>query len=114
MAQARIAVLDRRSKRKRAGYQHTSGPLATAIFHLFASADPYCGPGATVTAFLPSFIDLGTASCKNEQARAMTDKLTNSSILLLDSDPLTRTILHETLEHAGYLVVAVDDLGAAV
>jgi DNA-binding response OmpR family regulator len=45
----------------------------------------------------------------------MTDAFTgNASILLLDSDPLTRTILHETLERGGYLVVAVDGLGAAV
>jgi DNA-binding response OmpR family regulator len=36
------------------------------------------------------------------------------NILLLDSDPLTRTILHETLERAGNLVVSVGDLGAAV
>jgi DNA-binding response OmpR family regulator len=38
----------------------------------------------------------------------------NTSILLLDSDPLMRTILHETLERAGYLVVNAGDLGAAV
>jgi len=37
-----------------------------------------------------------------------------ATILLLDSEPLTRTILHETLERAGYLVVSVGDLGAAV
>jgi CheY-like chemotaxis protein len=32
----------------------------------------------------------------------------------MDSEPLTRTILHETLERAGHLVVSVSDLGAAV
>jgi CheY-like chemotaxis protein len=37
-----------------------------------------------------------------------------ATILLLDSEPLTRTILHETLERAGYLVVSVGDLGAGV
>ena len=37
-----------------------------------------------------------------------------ATILLLDSEPLTRTILHETLERAGYLVVSIGDLGAAV
>jgi len=36
------------------------------------------------------------------------------TILLLDSEPLTRTILHEILERAGHLVVSVGDLGAAV
>jgi DNA-binding response OmpR family regulator len=38
----------------------------------------------------------------------------NESILLLVSDPLMRTVLREALEHAGYLVVAVDGVGAAV
>lgn len=38
----------------------------------------------------------------------------NANILLLDSDPLMRTILHETLERAGYLVVNAADVGAAV
>ena len=38
----------------------------------------------------------------------------NASILLLCSDPLMRTILFEALERAGYVVVAVADLGAAV
>jgi CheY-like chemotaxis protein len=40
--------------------------------------------------------------------------LQNASILLLASDPLTRAVLHETLEQAGCLVVAVDSLGPAV
>lgn len=38
----------------------------------------------------------------------------SASILLLDSDPLTRTILQETLESAGHVVMATNDLGAAV
>jgi DNA-binding response OmpR family regulator len=37
-----------------------------------------------------------------------------SSILLLVSDPLVRTVLKETLEHAGYTVSATGDLGNAV
>jgi DNA-binding NtrC family response regulator len=45
----------------------------------------------------------------------MTDTfLANASIVLLASEPLVRTILHETLERAGYVVVAVDGVGAAV
>ncbi len=44
----------------------------------------------------------------------MTDTFANASILLLDSDPLMRTVLHETLERARYLVVAVGGVGAAV
>jgi DNA-binding response OmpR family regulator len=36
------------------------------------------------------------------------------SILLLDSDPLTRTILHEALDRAGYLVDVAGDIGVAV
>ena len=40
--------------------------------------------------------------------------LSNSSILLLVSDPMMRTVLHEVLDHAGCLVVAVDSLGPAV
>jgi DNA-binding response OmpR family regulator len=43
-----------------------------------------------------------------------TSPFANASILLLDSDPLTRSILHETLERAGYLVLAVGGVGAAV
>jgi DNA-binding response OmpR family regulator len=39
---------------------------------------------------------------------------TPANILLLSSDPLMRTILFETLERAGYLVVAAADVGAAV
>src|SRR5580698_5036057 len=38
----------------------------------------------------------------------------NANILLLISDPLMRTILHETLERAGYLVVSAGDVGSAV
>ena len=38
----------------------------------------------------------------------------NASILLLDSDPLTRTVLCERLEKSGYLVVTSPDVGAAV
>lgn len=38
----------------------------------------------------------------------------NSTILLLVSDPLMRTIFDETLQRAGYLVVAAGDVGSAV
>jgi DNA-binding response OmpR family regulator len=38
----------------------------------------------------------------------------NTNILLLISDPLMRTIMHETLERAGYLVVSAGDVGSAV
>jgi DNA-binding NtrC family response regulator len=45
----------------------------------------------------------------------MTEALpANSTILLLVSDPLMRTVLHQTLERAGYLIVAAGDVGAAV
>lgn len=37
-----------------------------------------------------------------------------ANILLLSSDPLMRSIVFETLERAGYLVVAAADVGAAV
>jgi len=37
-----------------------------------------------------------------------------STILLLVSDPLVRKVLKETLENAGYTVVATGDLGNAV
>jgi DNA-binding response OmpR family regulator len=38
----------------------------------------------------------------------------NSTILVLVSDPLMRTIFDETLQRAGYLVVTAGDLGSAV
>ncbi len=38
----------------------------------------------------------------------------NFTILLLVSDPLMRTIFDETLQRAGYLVVAAGDVGSAV
>jgi|SRR5665213_619232 len=38
----------------------------------------------------------------------------NATILLLVSDPLMRTVLQETLERSGYLVVAAGDVGSAV
>jgi DNA-binding NtrC family response regulator len=40
--------------------------------------------------------------------------LITTSILLLVSDPLVRTVLEETLEGAGYMVQATGDLGNAV
>jgi DNA-binding response OmpR family regulator len=38
----------------------------------------------------------------------------NGSVLILDSDPLTRTILHEVFGRAGYLADEAGDIGAAV
>jgi DNA-binding NtrC family response regulator len=38
----------------------------------------------------------------------------NTTILLLVSDPLVRSVLQETLEHEGYMVRATGDLGQAV
>jgi DNA-binding response OmpR family regulator len=35
-------------------------------------------------------------------------------ILLLDSDPMTRAILHDVLQRAGYLIMDAGDLGVAV
>lgn len=40
--------------------------------------------------------------------------LMKTTILLLVSDPVVRSVLQETLEHAGYTVVATGDLGQAV
>jgi DNA-binding response OmpR family regulator len=37
-----------------------------------------------------------------------------TTILLLVSDPVVRSVLHETLELAGYTVIAAGDLGHAV
>ena len=39
---------------------------------------------------------------------------TRLSILLLVSDPIVRSVMQETLQQEGYLVVAVGDLGQAV
>jgi len=41
-------------------------------------------------------------------------KTTNPTILLLISDPVVRLVVRDALEHGGYSVVAVGDLGAAV
>jgi DNA-binding response OmpR family regulator len=37
-----------------------------------------------------------------------------TTILLLASDPIVRSVLQDTLEHAGYTVLATGDLGEAV
>jgi CheY-like chemotaxis protein len=45
----------------------------------------------------------------------MTDRsLLKTTILLLASDPIMRSVLKETLEHEGYMVMAAGDLGQAV
>ena len=40
--------------------------------------------------------------------------LLKTTILLLVSDPIVRSVLQETLEHEGYMVLAAGDLGQAV
>lgn len=40
--------------------------------------------------------------------------MTNAMILLLVSDSVARSVIQETLEHAGYTVMAAGDLGTAV
>ena len=40
--------------------------------------------------------------------------LMRTTILLLVSDPLVRTVMEETLSRAGYTVIAAGDLGSAV
>ncbi len=44
----------------------------------------------------------------------MDHSLMKTTILLLVSDPLVRTVLRETLEHEGYMVRATGSLGQAV
>jgi CheY-like chemotaxis protein len=45
----------------------------------------------------------------------MTDhSLLKTTILLLVSDPIVRIVMQETLEQAGYMVMATGDLGQAV
>jgi len=44
----------------------------------------------------------------------MADPSLMTTILLLVSDPVVRSVLEETLEQAGYTVVAAGDLGHAV
>jgi DNA-binding response OmpR family regulator len=40
--------------------------------------------------------------------------LLTTTILLLVSDPLVRSVLQDTLEHEGYTVITAGDLGSAV
>lgn len=45
----------------------------------------------------------------------MVDRLTmNTTILVLSSEPVVRSVIRETLEHAGYTVLATGDIGKAV
>jgi DNA-binding response OmpR family regulator len=52
----------------------------------------------------------------SELAEGMTmeDSLLNTTILLLVSDPIVRSVLDETLSSAGYMVLSTGDLGQAV
>lgn len=42
------------------------------------------------------------------------EKTTTATILLLSSEPIMRSIIQETLEQGGYVVLASGDLGTAV
>jgi DNA-binding NtrC family response regulator len=44
----------------------------------------------------------------------MDHSVLKTTILLLVSDPIVRSVLQETLEHEGYTVLATGDLGQAV
>ncbi len=57
------------------------------------------------------------AATTNRSAKGMTapdPSLLKTTILLLVSDPLVRSVLQDTLEHEGYTVVTAGDLGSAV
>jgi DNA-binding response OmpR family regulator len=56
--------------------------------------------------------DSGVADKRDD--RGGPHSLVNTTILLLVSDPVVRSILEETLEHEGYMVLATGDLGQAV
>lgn len=49
----------------------------------------------------------------NSDNKIMNTKI-NGSILLLISDPVVRAVIKETLENAGYYVVAAGNLGTAI
>ena len=49
-----------------------------------------------------------------EFAKGTDNPLMKTTILLLVSDPLVRATLKETLDRAGYMVMAAGDLGQAV
>jgi DNA-binding response OmpR family regulator len=52
---------------------------------------------------------------RSEQSTGAPDpSLLKTTILLLVSDPLVRSVLQDTLEHEGYTVVSAGDLGSAV
>lgn len=58
-----------------------------------------------------------TAAAANRSAKgsgATNHSLATTTILLLVSDPLVRSVLQDTLEHEGYTVVTAGDLGNAV
>ena len=56
------------------------------------------------------------AATTNQSAQRMgpDHSLITTTILLLVSDPLVRSVLQDTLEHEGYTVVTAGDLGSAV
>jgi DNA-binding response OmpR family regulator len=57
------------------------------------------------------------AATTNRSAQGTTvpdQSLMTTTILLLVSDPLVRSVLKDTLEHEGYTVVTAGDLGTAV
>ena len=55
------------------------------------------------------------ATNRSPQGTSAPDRsLLKTTILLLVSDPLVRSVLQDTLEHEGYTVVTAGDLGSAV
>jgi len=56
------------------------------------------------------------AATTNQSAQRLgpDHSLITTTILLLVSDPLVRSVLQDTLEHEGYTVVTAGDLGSAV
>jgi DNA-binding response OmpR family regulator len=49
-----------------------------------------------------------------ERLKVPDRSLLTTTILLLVSDPLVRSVLQDTLEHEGYTVITAGDLGSAV
>ena len=59
---------------------------------------------------MPAF----TTNRSEQSTWAPDPSLLKTTILLLVSDPLVRSVLQDTLEHEGYTVVSAGDLGSAV
>jgi DNA-binding response OmpR family regulator len=57
---------------------------------------------------------IGITNRSAQGATVPDHSLLTTTILLLVSDPLVRSVLQDTLEHEGYTVVTAGDLGTAV